>query len=102
MNSPVIGQISIVAACTAQAQEKLDAFAQARGYTDIVSLCSYANDPDPTFAAEGLVGVSKRSQMWAALRRVQSEAIAGQRSIPRSFEELEVEAGLLPSLTWGE
>jgi hypothetical protein len=96
----VVGQIGIIQSVIQRAQEKLDAFAVSRGYDSIVTLCSYANDPDPIFSAEGQYGILKRSQMWSALRQVQDDALAGLRPIPRSFDELESEPGLLPALDW--
>jgi hypothetical protein len=100
MSDPVIGAIDIATLCTIRAQEHLDAFARTRGYDDMRSLVSYAGDADPTFAAEGARGMALRSAMWAALRQVQIDVLSGQRSLPRSYEELRSEPGLLPTLTW--
>lgn len=78
-------------------QKRLDDFAASRGYDGILSLCTYATDPDPVYSAEGQRGVTLRSTTWAALRNLQREILAGQRPLPSSWEELD---GLLPPLTW--
>lgn len=78
-------------------QKRLDDFAASRGYDGILSLCTYATDPDPVYSAEGQRGVTLRSTTWATLRNLQREILAGQRPLPSSWEELD---GLLPPLTW--
>lgn len=78
-------------------QKHLDAFAATRGYDGILSLCTYANDPDPAYAAEGQRGVYLRSITWAAVRRLQAEILAGTRPLPETMEDA---LALLPPLTW--
>ena len=77
--------------------EQLNAFAQTRDYDDIVSLCSYATDPEPDHAAEGQHGVALRSQVWAAIRDYQKDVISGAKPVPR-FESDIFE--VVPALTW--
>jgi len=86
----------IEAAIVANAQARLDAWAQERGYDDVHSLCTYAGDPDPTFDAEGQLGRLKRSQMWAALRARKLAVLAGAAPMPQTLDDVEG----LPTLTW--
>lgn len=80
-----------------RAQARLDNFAKTRQYDGILSLCTYATDPDPRLAAEGQYGVVKRSQTWTTLYRIMDEVLNQQRPLPTSFEEIEPE---LPVLEW--
>lgn len=78
-------------------QARLDAFAQTRGYDDIKSLVTYANDPDPVFASEGQYGLQVRSQTWATVRAIRDAVLAGTRPLPSGYAEIEPE---LPVLAW--
>ena len=78
-------------------QQRLDDFARTRNYDGILSLCSYATDPDPKFAAEGQRGVVLRSQTWAKLYEILAEVEAGTRPMPSGFTDIEAE---LPESTW--
>jgi len=91
-----VGPVEIQAALVVEAQRRLDAFALARGYDDIKSLVTYADDPDQTFAAEGLIGKQKRSAMWAALRDYKDLVLAGEAPMPQSIDDIPG----LPDLTW--
>jgi len=84
---------SIIAA----AQSRLDAFAQSRGYDNILTACTYATDPVAAFAAEGQRCVTLRSQTWATLTEMLAEVEAGTRPIPSIVEEVIAD---LPGLTW--
>lgn len=88
-----------MAECTDRAQQRLDAFAQSRGYDSIVSLCSYATSGNANFAAEGQRGVLLRDQTWQALIDIKAAVIAGDRAMPESWEAVEAE---LPELKWHE
>lgn len=78
-------------------QDRLDSFAAERGYDGILSLCTYATDPDPVFAAEGQRGVALRSATWAALKGIQHEVLTGQRPLPLEWDLVAAE---LPPATW--
>jgi hypothetical protein len=86
-----------------RAQIRLDKFAHSHGYGDkygnnaILSACTYVNDPNPRFAAEGTYCVLVRSQTWAKLYQIHDQVVAGTRPMPSSFEEIEAE---LPVLIW--
>lgn len=86
----------LIAGFTAAVQSRLDAFVRTRNYDGILSLCTYATDPDPRFAAEGQRGVDLRSATWAACYLIMAEVQAGTRPMP-TVEELLAE---LPALEW--
>jgi hypothetical protein len=88
---------ALVRAVTVMAQRRLDDFAKTRNYDGILSLCSYATDPNPRFAAEGQYGVEARSDTWGSLYSIMSAVEAGTRPMPSSVAEVEAE---LPVLTW--
>ena len=90
-------QAALRAEIITKAQSRLDEFAQKHGYDDIHTAASYASDPDPTFAAEGARCRLLRSQTWAALRQLEADVLAGTRSAPTSWADVEL---LLPVLTW--
>lgn len=81
---------------TTAAQNLLDTTAQIRGYDGILSLCSYADDPSPTFAAEGAAGKAWRSAVWdkgySILAQVQAQTLAAP-TIPAFL-------ALLPAMVW--
>lgn len=91
------GASELFAAASEATQQRLDAFARARGYDGILSLCTYASDPDPVYAAEGQTGIVARSNTWAALRVIRDAVLAGQRPKPTTWAEVEAE---LPALSW--
>lgn len=80
-----------------RAQKRLDDFAKTRRYEGILSLCTYATDPDPKLSAEGQYGVTKRSETWTKLYKIMDDVMSGLRPIPASYEEIEPE---LPILEW--
>lgn len=68
--------------------KRLDDFAKTKDYDNIVSLCSYVDDPDPVLDKEGRRGRFLRSQAWGSLRDYQNKVLAGSLPIPRSEKEL--------------
>lgn len=82
-----------------QTQSRLDNFAQSRGYDNILSACSYSNDPNIKFQTEGTHCVQMRSQTWIVLYQIISDIKNEVRSMPNKFSDIENE---LPSLTWPE
>ena len=77
-------------------QERLDTFAQTRGYDGIMSASSYATSTDPIFKAEGERAVALRDATWRACYNLLNEVLSGNRSVP-TLEEVFAE---LPELTW--
>ena len=90
-------QAAFISMVTANTQTRLDDFARTRNYDGILSACTYASSPSPTFAAEGQYCVNQRDATWAALYSLMAQVQAGQRPMPTTWEEVEV---LLPVLTW--
>lgn len=78
-------------------QQRLDSFAQTRGYDGILSACTYAVSAVPKFAAEGTYAVSARDDTWATLYGGFQEVEAGTRPMPTGFADI---APLLPPLVW--
>jgi hypothetical protein len=83
----------------AATQQRLDAFAQTRGYDGILSACTYADDPVQKFAAEGRYCVAARGATWAKLYEILGEVESGSRPAPSSYADIENE---LPALVWPE
>lgn len=83
------------ARATTLLQARLEAFAQSRGYDSIMSACSYANDPDAHFSAEGFAALAARSATWKYASDAFTE-IAGGGKVPT--EEQFIAAA--PHLTW--
>ena len=81
---------------TGAVQRHLDETAQERGYEGILSLASYATDPDSHFKAEGQAGVEWRGKVWRKGYAVLAAVESGQRAIPTE-DELMAE---LPPMKW--
>jgi hypothetical protein len=82
-----------------QTQNRLDEFAQTRGYDGILSACTYADDPVQKFAAEGQYCVAARGATWSKLYEILGEVESGSRPVPSSYADIENE---LPELAWPE
>lgn len=78
-------------------QQRLDAFAQSRGYDSIVSACSYATSQHPKYGPEGRYCVSAREQTWDALFAIEADVLAGTRPMPTGYDDIKSE---LPALVW--
>lgn len=82
-----------------QTQQRLDNFAQTRGYDSILSLCSYANSTNPKFAKEGSYGIEIRDLTWLKLYEVYDQVISNERPFPKSFLDVVDD---LPIYRWPE
>ena len=80
-------------------QQKLDDFANTRNYDSILSACTYATSSIPKFAAEGQYCVEARDATWATLYSILADVESGNRPIPSSFQDVELD---LPALSWPE
>jgi len=78
-------------------QQRLDEFAQTRGYDGVLSLCTYATSGNSKFQQEGQYGVEIRDATWAKLYEILSEAEAGVRPVPSGYADIEND---LPDLNW--
>lgn len=88
----------VQAQLTAAIQQRLDAFAQTRGYDNILSACTYAASSVPQFAAEGQCAVALRDATWAAAAQVLADVQSASRPPPTQVELL----AELPALAWPE
>lgn len=82
---------------SAAVTKQLDDFAKTKDYDNIVSLCSYLDDPDENLDKEGRRGRLLRSQAWTSMREFQSKVLTGEIPIPRTEKEL---LPCVPELTW--
>jgi len=73
-----------------------DQQAQARGYTSIVSVCSYTNSTNPAWKADADTAVAWRDSVWSAAIAIQEAVISGARPLPTS-DALIAE---LPKIVW--
>lgn len=75
------------AARVAAVQSHLDATAQAAGYDNIHTACTYADEPAVAkFQAEGQAFRAWRSLVWAHCHQVLADVQAGVRGIPSAAE----------------
>ena len=73
----------ITAARVAAVQAHMDAAAAARGYDDIKTAVTYADEPAiPRFQAEGQAFRAWRSLVWAHCYQVLDDVQSGRRAIP--------------------
>lgn len=92
-----LSEQEIIDLVTKKVQQRLDDFANTRGYDNIQSLANYAGDEDPVFNEEGTHGKRLRSQTWRTLINIMNDVKAGVRPMPDSYESLALE---LPELVW--
>jgi len=72
---------------TAAVQSHLDATAQAHGYDNIYTACTYADEPAVAqFQAEGQALRAWRSRVWAHCHQVMAEVMAATRPVPTAAE----------------
>lgn len=85
-----------LASYTNALQRRLDDFAATRGYSSILSACSYATSSVPRFQVEGTYCAALRDATWHQCYQILDEVQAGTRTAP-SYEELLAE---LPTPQW--
>jgi len=78
-------------------ESHMDETVAERGYSSIVSACSYAGAPNP-FQDEGIACLTWRGNVWAKCYEILAEFQAGTRDKP-TVDGLISE---LPVLTWGD
>ena len=77
----------MIAANTAAIQKELDRQAQAKGYDNIVSACSYAaQEGGAPFQAEGAAFLAWRSAVWTHAYAVLAQVQAGELPMPTPQE----------------
>lgn len=80
-------------------QRRLDAFAQTKGYSSILSAASYASSKIEIYKTEGSYCVDVRDETWSKFYEIMQEIENGERSPIENFSEIESE---LPILAWPE
>lgn len=85
---------ALLEAGKAPIQAKLDAYARAHGYDDIVSMSSYATDPDERYRAQSQTGVTLRSTAWRTLFDYFAEIAQCIKPVPKYYSEV---VALLPA-----
>lgn len=80
-----------------QVQNRLDQFARTRNYENMLSVCTYINDPNPNFAFDADYCFRKRSETWTKIYSILDDVLSGKRPIPTSYYDIEHE---LPVLNW--
>jgi len=78
-------------------EDRLNSFAQSRGYDNIISASTYINSPITKYDTEARRCIELRSLLWDTGYVILEEIVTGVRQIPTSLEEIESE---LPELTW--
>lgn len=81
----------------ASVQRALDTFASEKGYSSIISLCTYATSANEQYKAEAQHGVDKRDATWAALYSIIDDVKSGARPIFMGYSAIVNE---LPALSW--
>lgn len=77
-------------------QSHIDATAKQRNYDDGASIASYASSSIPDWAAEALVFVAWRDEVWAYAYTELAKVEKAERSIPSISELIDD----LPKITW--
>lgn len=96
IDPPAPTEDEIIASLTGDVQGWLDSEAKTRGYDGILSLCTYVDSTNPTFATEGQAGVEWRDTVWGICHTIMADVQAGNRPVP-TRDELIAE---LPPMVW--
>lgn len=84
------------AAYISAVQQRLDTFAQTRGYDGIMSAASYFGSSNPRFKQEADRAIALRDVTWARCYEILAEVQTGKREVP----PLDTLLAELPALTW--
>lgn len=95
---PGYGQAGVQQAYMLAVQDMLDAKARERAYDGILSACTYVDDVNPRFAAEGAACKAWRSAVWAQCYADLAAVQSGAMQQPSIGDFL----ASLPQLTWPE
>ena len=90
--------VDVLASYEAAIEDRLDLFAQARGYHNGDRLSSYRGSSNTTWAAEADRFIELRDLTWAKFFSIADEVNTGKREMPM-LDELFNE---LPALIWSE
>lgn len=92
-----VPMVDLQAVVTQAVQERLDDYAQTRGYDNILSACTYANSSVPQFRKEGQYAVDMRDAHWAKCYEILNDVQHGRRPAPSSVTEVLME---MPAWHW--
>ena len=70
--------------------------AVARGYTSIVSACSYVNSGNAAWKADAEAAIAWRDAVWAYVYQLQADVVAGTATVPELHDLLKA----LPKIVW--
>ncbi len=87
----------IKALATIHVQEQLDAFAQAKGYDNLLSCTSYKDSTVVQFSTEASIAIQLRDQVWGALYQYFEDVTTGTKPVPVSINDIAAE---LPAFVW--
>ena len=96
-DTPPQAVLTLFTLASAIVTKRLDDFAKTKDYDNIVSLCSYVDDPDENLDKEGRRGRFLRSQAWTSIRGYQNQVLTGELPVPRTEKEL---LACVPEFTW--
>lgn len=82
---------------TIHIQEQLDAFAQAKGYDNMLSATSYKDSTVVQFSTEASIAIAMRDQIWGSLYTYFESVLAGTTTVPASIQDI---MAALPALEW--
>ena len=84
------------AALGAAVDAHCDAVAQARGYTSMVSVASYAASANAVWAADARTAIAWRDAVWSDVISAQAAVTAGTQPMPTAAALI----ASLPAITW--
>jgi len=87
----------IVSLTTAYVQDKLDTFAQEKGYDSLLSATSYKDSQVSQFVTDALKAIVARDNMWTCLHDYLNNVNAGSDPVPVTFTDI---TSRLPILSW--
>lgn len=88
---------AMIAQCEQDNQERMDTFAQTRGYDNMLSACTYATSTTEPYKTEGQYCVSARDASWSDFYAYFAACEAGSQPWPTSFADV---IPSLPALQW--
>jgi len=78
-------------------QKRLDDFAKTKGYSDIVSACTYASSANLQYKSDADYCLLSRDATWEQLYLIFAEINQGTRPMPTDYDQIAVD---LPVLAW--
>lgn len=88
---------AVVVLTKERVQQRLDTFAQTRGYDDIKSVCTYITSQIPSYQVEAERAIYLRDLTWSTLYQYLNGILSATTPLPSAYSEIEA---VLPALTW--